>query len=334
VDLSTSKKILVIADPIELLKAASDTSLFLMREAVKAGHSVLWADSRSVAWVGQRVLVRARPILDAGSRQELPRQGPESETSLQEFSHVFIRKEPPFDESYQKLCWILRPYENRIHFFNSPTALLLEHEKMIPLSALAEGVIQKQEMIESCVTDDLRVALDFARKLKSEHLISKPWLGHGGRDIQMLDRESFIQNPHDFWKEDESVMLQPFHEAIFERGDRRVLVMNAKVIGDFVRLPKKGHFVSNLVRGGQAFLRDMEPEEISICERLCPWMLKRGILFAGLDFIDNRLSEVNITCPTGLSVLEDLLGDSQAKMIFDQFMNESALPDWLETGAS
>ncbi len=304
-----------------------------MREAVALGYSVAWVDSRLISWVSDRVIVRARVVLDAGSRVQLPRLGPESEHSVLEYSHAFIRKEPPFDASYQKLCWLLRPYENRISFFNPPSALLLEHEKMIALSAVAEGVIGKNETIESCVTDDLKVALDFAKRVKGEHLISKPWLGHGGRDIHLLVRESFLQDPKAYWKEDESVILQPFHEAIFERGDRRVLIFNGRVLGDFVRLPQKGHFVSNLVRGGQAFMRPMEPEELSICERLGPWMKKRGILFAGLDFIDSRLSEVNITCPTGFSVLEDLAQGRQARDTMTEFLNlkrPSSLPDWLE----
>ncbi len=329
-----TKKALFVADPVEVLKPETDTSLYLMREAIRRQISVSFGDAHSISWVSDRVVVRARAILDLGSRSQHPRLGPESESSLQDFDFVFIRKEPPFNEDYQKLCWLLRPYEKKIRFFNPPSSLLLEHEKMIPLSAVAEGVLKKNEIIESCVTDDLRVALDFAKRMKTEHLICKPWLGHGGRDIQLFDRESFIKDPHEFWKDDEEFMLQPFHEAIFERGDRRVLTMNGKVLGNFVRLPKKGHFVSNLVRGGQAFLRDLEAEEISILDRFCSWLNSKGILFAGLDFIDAKLSEVNVTSPTGLGAFEDLTGRDLSREIWDAFEAGPQGGSWIENSSN
>jgi glutathione synthase/RimK-type ligase-like ATP-grasp enzyme len=40
------------------------------------------------------------------------------------------------------------------------------------------------------------------------------------------------------------------------------------------------------------------------------WSKGVGIDFLGLDFIGGRLTEVNITCPTGVMMLESLLGQS------------------------
>jgi len=313
-------KLLVLADPIERLNSQSDTTLYLLREAVQRGLPSFWAEAHSLSWVSDELIVQAKKISMAGTRSELPKTESETTHSIAEFSHILIRKEPPFDAGYQRLCWMLKAYEKRVSFLNSPTTLLLEHEKMIALDALSEGIVSLEESIETCVTDRLEVALEFAKKLNSEKLILKPWLGHGGRDVELFDRNQFLKAPHDFWKANETNLLQPFYSAVLKTGDRRVLIMKGKVIGDVVRIPGEGGFVSNLVRGGYAVSQDLSSQEKSILNKISPWLWKRGILFAGLDFIDSRLSEVNVTCPTGLGAYENLTKENLAPAILDAWL--------------
>lgn len=330
------ERILFIGDPLAGLQPSSDTTLYWLRLCHEQSIPCFWANADEIDWISGDCHLRVRAVLDAGSVDILPRLGPETQKTIRFFSLAFVRKEPPVDENYQKMCWLLQDYEKDICFFNRPSVLLKHHEKMIPFSALSQGVLDQNEIIDTCVTSSPVIAAQFASKLTSEHIIMKPWLGHGGRDIKLLDREDFCRAPSESWGSEKSWMIQKFEESIFDRGDRRVLVLNGQVIGDFVRLPKKGHFVSNLVRGGQAFLRDRDPSEDLILKKLNPWLLREGIHFAGLDFIGGKLSEVNITCPTGVMTYEKLSGKSLSEQFAEAFaaLNSSHrlgsdLEDWL-----
>jgi len=316
-------KLLIIADPVAGLNSQSDTTLYLMRAAVEREVPSVWAEANSLSWLSEQVVVMGGQISQGGSRFQLPILLSKTRHFISDFTHILIRKEPPFDASYQRLCWMLRGYEKRVSFLNAPSTLLLEHEKMIALDAITDGVISLEESIDTCVTEDLSLALEFAGKLKSEKLVMKPWMGHGGRDILLFDRQEFLGSPQKFWRSEELTMLQAFQDAVLKTGDRRVLVMKGRFIGDVVRLPAEGGFVSNLVRGGRAVSAPLTSKEQNIIDRISPWLWNRGILFAGLDFIDSRLSEVNVTCPTGLGAFENLNQRNLAPEILEAWMGPS-----------
>jgi glutathione synthase len=49
-------------------------------------------------------------------------------------------------------------------------------------------------------------------------------------------------------------------------------------------------------------------------------MVEQGIHFAGLDFIGEYLTEINITCPTGIVQVSELDGRDLAGEIVDYFI--------------
>ena len=52
-------------------------------------------------------------------------------------------------------------------------------------------------------------------------------------------------------------MCQKFLPGIVN-GDKRVFIINGKVVGSFSRIPKKGSFLSNLSKGGTAILQNSQ----------------------------------------------------------------------------
>ena len=55
-----------------------------------------------------------------------------------------------------------------------------------------------------------------------------------------------------------------------------------------------------------------------IIEEVGPWLLKHGIHFTGLDLIDELLTEINITCPTGIVQISALEKRNLAEEIVDR----------------
>ena len=85
--------------------------------------------------------------------------------------------------------------------------------------------------------------------------------------------------------------------------------------GDAVnRRPAAGEFRSNLAVGGQPEACDLSDAERAICAELAPALRAEGLFFVGIDVIDGRLSEINVTSPTGVREVERL-GRSEERRV-------------------
>ena len=279
---------LIIGDPIKTLKAETDTSLAMAREAIHRTHEIHWAtDEDLFLWQG-RVHVRTEKF--TGCREgslpstELVREP----IAINEFDAVWIRKDPPFNDRYLSLCWLLSLEEKNVPIINPPSKLLRYHEKLIPLEAVEAGYLDEKEVIPTFLPTGKRfnIPKDFPRG----EAITKPWLGHGGKDVKRLPSP---QTP-DPWS-----FLQPLQKEIWHTGDRRVFILDGEVIGSFVRMPPEGEVKSNIASGGKGILKDMTKDEAAIAARIADYLKEIGIVFAGVDLLAGKISEVNITSPTG-----------------------------------
>jgi glutathione synthase len=151
--------------------------------------------------------------------------------------------------------------------------------------------------------------LEFLQSEASPYFITKPWGGHAGRGVEKWSRSSLEKKINE-----EGVsgfdILQAYHPQVETLGDRRVMIFLGEILGDFVRIPKEGSHLANLVHGARTALSPISEQERKVAQRVATWSKGVGIDFLGLDFIGGRLTEVNITCPTGVMMLESLLGQS------------------------
>jgi len=110
-----------------------------------------------------------------------------------------------------------------------------------------------------------------------------------------------------FSKNSEPVMVQAFLPAVSE-GDKRIVLIDGEPVGAINRRPKAGQVRSNLVVGGTAEATELSAADKKICERIGPELKRRGLVLTGIDVIGGRLTEVNVTSPTGLQALKRLSG--------------------------
>ena len=71
--------------------------------------------------------------------------------------------------------------------------------------------------------------------------------------------------------------------------------------------------------GGQAVKTDITPKEREICEVLSKDLINFGLFFVGIDVIDNFITEINVTSPTGIREIHKLTGQN----IAENFWNEA-----------
>ena len=46
--------------------------------------------------------------------------------------------------------------------------------------------------------------------------------------------------------------------------------------------------------------------ELSICKKISPSLKRNGLFFVGIDIIDNKLTEINVTSPTGITQINHM----------------------------
>ena len=103
------------------------------------------------------------------------------------------------------------------------------------------------------------------------------------------------------------------------QGDKRVFLINGKVVGAISRIPKKGSFLSNLSKGAKAKNTKLTKIEKKISELIAKNLKRENIFFAGIDFIDQKLNgDINVTSPTGLKTLYDLSKINLAKTFWKE----------------
>lgn len=305
-------RFLIVADPVDKLKPAGDSTLVIAREMLERRHIVHWGVPADLELERPaRVFITSRPVTDCESGQA-PRLGTADRLPLDRFHGVLIRKDPPFGRQYLRLCWLLSLAESKTWVFNSPRALLRYHEKLLPLEAVAQGFLKPTDVIPTFIGSSPSVA-DALLGQPGGDFVSKPFFGYAGRSVKRWKREALFAGrplpgqPGDLW--------QPFLPEVHVHGDRRVFFLNGKLLAHFVRIPKEGDFVSNLAQGGSAESRPLRPVERRVLERLGRFLKAAGIELAGADLIGTRVSEVNVTSPTGLRSLEQLEGKSYAREI-------------------
>jgi glutathione synthase len=62
----------------------------------------------------------------------------------------------------------------------------------------------------------------------------------------------------------------------------------------------------------------LTPSEQAICDALAPELIKRGLVFVGIDVIGGKwLTEINVTSPTGIVAIDAFNGTDTCAMIWD-----------------
>ena len=84
-----------------------------------------------------------------------------------------------------------------------------------------------------------------------------------------------------------------------KQGDKRILMIDGEAVPySLARIPAKGETRGNLAAGGTGVAQALSESDAQIAKRVGPELKRRNIIFAGLDVIGNKLTEINVTSPT------------------------------------
>ena len=283
-------------DPMTGVLPDKDTSFAFQRAAQNRGHECYHCELPDLRVEDGRVIARARtvkvtddaPYFTHGEREEL---------SLSEVDAIFIRKDPPFDSAYMYLTLMLELVRGQAVIMNDPRGLREANEKLYTLHF-------SKHMPKTLVTSQDDRIFSFVDSVGGVAVI-KPLDGAGGSNVLKLEKgdsnarvivEILTNNGQ------EMAMVQEYLPAV-RKGDKRVLLLEGEVLGGILRVPRADDLRSNIHAGGSVEPCEVTAEERAIVSDIAPRLKKDGLIFVGLDMIGGRLTEVNVTSPTGIQEL-------------------------------
>ena len=73
--------------------------------------------------------------------------------------------------------------------------------------------------------------------------------------------------------------------------------------------------------GGTASQTKLTKKEIDICNLLGSVLRENKLFFVGIDLIDQKLTEINVTSPTGIVQLRELYNVNVSKLIWEELIS-------------
>ncbi|MFW6169733.1 MAG: glutathione synthase [Planctomycetota bacterium] len=300
-------KWLYIIDPFETLDPETDTTYAMMRESTRRAIPSYICTIQDLYFTN-KVAANARKVMFGPNGVIL---GDTERQPLDDFNLILMRKEPPYDLAFHYATALLSLTETPV--LNSPEALRSFNEKLVILNF-------PQLIPRTLVSADLQELERFAKD-HHEGVMVKALDSYQGKMVHKLKRDDvnfddlLLASTHGGSL---PIMLQEYVHGISE-GDKRIILLSGKILGAVKRMPAEGAYISNLGAGGTGHKTVITAKEHKLVATIEPFLSKHGIHFAGLDVISEKLTEINITCPTGLQHINRLEGKYLEKKVVDRF---------------
>lgn len=315
-------RILFIVDPLDRLALAGDTSYALMLEASRRDHEVWTCQIDHLGLehddpIAEAQLTLVRPAARADEAFSVEERTP---IPLEAFDLVMMRKDPPVDVAFLQATWILEQARGKTLLVNDPRGLreLNEHLAVLRFPDLTPPTL---------VTRSARRLGAFLRE-QGGAIVVKPVEGYGGLGVFVV-REGDPNTSSIFESSTGAgtrwTMAQRYLPEVVH-GDKRILVVCGEPVGAVLRVPAQNDARSNLHVGGRPVRAEIDDDDRAIIRTVAPVLAEHGQLLVGLDVIGGRLTEINVTSPTGVRHIEELERRNVAGAILDALEARAARP--------
>ncbi|MFT5206666.1 MAG: glutathione synthase [Candidatus Omnitrophota bacterium] len=311
--MSPNKKILFIMDPLKALNQPVDTSLLTARILAQKGWSVYGCEMSSIYGLTNGVCFDVYELIFA--ENFLVKRGIERRINARELAGILIRKEPPFDQAYYQMTCLLDLVNPRVWVSNDPTGIRSVNEK---LSALNFADLVPKTLV-SASAQEINL---FFKQLKGPGVlkpIDQKWgldvlkCRYGQDDIVNLAKKQTQSGKR--YCIAQAFVVKKKHEV-----EKRLTLLNGKILFAYEKRPAKGDFRGNLHMGGSWHACRYGKAEEAINLRLKPYLKQHGIHLAGVDIIGSKLIEINVTCPGALWEADQLYPEVNALQTYARFI--------------
>ena len=301
-----NKIVAIQGNKLSKLNPTTDTSIFLAKEAQKIGLKLFYYEPQNLSIVKNKVIAKGN-FIKFTDNKKFYKILDNKLLDLSTVKYILIRQDPPFNLEYITTTYILDNL-NKVKIINNPSAIRNISEKLYSTKFM-------KYLPRTIFSSDIKQIKKFLKLNKK--IIIKPIHSYSGNNIKLLNGKLNKKEIVNYLNKHGHIMCQKFLPLI-KFGDKRVFIINGKVVGAISRVPKKGSFLSNLSKGASAKLIKLTNKELSISKIVAKDLKQNNIYFAGIDFISGKLNgDINVTSPTGLKTFFDLSGINLAKVFWN-----------------
>jgi len=303
-------KVAVQMDHVSKLNIKGDTTLALCLEAQEREFKLYQYLPDNLTFVDGKLKVLVEELKLFDDNVDFFELGEPFVDDLNSFDTVLMRQEPPFDMHYITYTHLLDHLDKRVRVINNPVSVRNSPEKLLVTHFI-------DLMPKTIISKNFSEIKEFSNK--QSKVVLKPLYGKGGEGIILLeaDEQMFDKKLEDFLSNEyEPIMVQEYL-PIVKKGDKRIILINGEPVGCLNRVPAEGEFRSNLGVGGLPELSELSSRDIEICQRIRKTLIDYDLYFVGIDVIGDYLTEINVTCPTGVRQIKELGGPDIAKLFWD-----------------
>ena len=310
----------VLMDDISSIKPHKDSTFAMMLEAQARHWEIYTFDSSDMYYSDGKVIADSRKTLVNDSESDWHSCEDAQPLSLSSLDTVFMRKDPPFDMDYIYATYLLEQLESDgVLVVNKPSSLRDANEKLFALNF-------PECIPKTLVSSNIEKLNTFINEIKT--VVVKPLDGMGGTDIYKLSHgdhniEEVLQKITN--NQSRYIMAQEFLPEIKE-GDKRILLINGKPVDyALARLPAEGSFKGNLAAGAKGVGQPLSERDRYLCSQIAPMLIKKELMFVGLDVIGDYITEINVTSPTCIRELDKQFGLNISATLLDEVENRLSL---------
>lgn len=232
-----------------------------------------------------------------------------------EMDLVLLRIDPPVDARYLHTTYLLDLVEAAgTRVTNRPEGVRALHEKAVAL-----------RFPELCPTTLVTARVAEIQRFVADHgaAVIKPVDGFAGTDVWLLQDDASARALAESATAGGTrhVIVQEYLARV-EAGNKRLFVLDGEIVGAVLRRPDDGDFRI----GAPSAPAEIDDADRRIADSLAPLLRRHGIALAGLDVIDGRLIEVNVTCPGGMAKTDALLGTDLSGAIVRRLLDLAPHP--------
>ncbi len=299
----------VLMDPIDTIKIHKDSTFAMLLEAQRRNWNIWYFQQHNMTLEDGRVTAGAQRIRVFDNPEKWFEVVEEKKLDLASLDSILMRKDPPFNMHYIYSTYLLELSGSLV--INNPRALRDYNEKL-------STAWFAQCCAPFMVASRPQQFHEFIRQ--QQDVILKPLDGMGGESIfrtsatdpnRNVILETLTAHGSRF------AMAQRYIPEI-SAGDKRILIVNGQPVPyALARVPQGDEHRGNLAAGGSGVGVEISERDRWICEQIGPELVKRGILFAGIDVIGDYLTEINITSPTCIRELDHIYQLNISALLLD-----------------
>lgn len=293
-------KLGIIMDPITEINIKKDSSFAMILEMQRRQYDIFYIEINQLYLSNGEAYAYAKKIVQIQEHSKKwckLQQG--KNIPLKKLNAILMRKNPPFNLKYIYSTYILEIAETTgTLIVNKPQSLRDCNEKIfinwfkniIPTTLVSNN----KKRIKEFYKKNIDIILKPLNKMAGESIFR---IKKNDSNINVII-ETLTKNNKRF------CMAQKYLPEI-KNGDKRILVINGKPIPYcLVRIPKKNETRANLSKGAISIAKPLTKNDWKISNIISPILKKKGLIFVGLDIIGNKLTEINVTSPTGIREIE------------------------------